>query len=77
MMKIGPPQRQNRIPGIRREKLSPCVIPAIAERIEDIASYHHVCKSFVEAVALAESLGIKEQEQFRRRSTFGGRRRRR
>lgn len=56
-------QRQKPIKG-GREPLPSCVIKAIRDRVESLATRYHVSKSFVIAVALADQFGISDQERY-------------
>jgi len=56
-------QRQKPIKG-GRQPLPSCVIKDISREVERLARQHHVSKSFVIAVALAEQFGIEEQETY-------------
>jgi hypothetical protein len=56
-------RRQRPIKG-GREALPSCVIKDIYQEVERLAHRHHVSKSFIIAVALADQFGIDEQESY-------------
>ncbi len=58
-----PIRRQRPVRG-GREPLPSCVIGEIYQEVERVAAKFHVSRSFVIAVALAETFGIEEQESY-------------
>jgi hypothetical protein len=56
-------RRQRPIRG-GREPLPSCVLKSIRRAVENEASRHHVSKSFVIAVVLAQAFGITDQEWY-------------
>lgn len=56
-------RRQKPIKG-GRQPLPSCVLKDIRTEVERVAKKHDVSRSFVIAVALAETFGIDEQEQY-------------
>jgi len=56
-------RRQRPIKG-GRQSLPACVIKDISREVERLARQHRVSRSFVIAVALADQLGISEQESY-------------
>lgn len=54
---------QKRIPGVKRDALPATVLKEIRDAVDAEAARHGVSRSFVVAVRLAKSYGIKGQEQ--------------
>lgn len=57
-------RQQRRIPGVTRTPMPACVMDAIYAKVDAEALRHGVSRSFVIAVRLAASYGVKDQEQF-------------